>query len=117
MKKPGKIRSRKKKSRVGSRFLARRTASGGILPVHGLPKRRPLKGDPAMPKKLMPSEVDPSEIYPDPLSKAEGAAIASRLADIALAGDMPASRLFANLTAATERDVWAEVRREREEMK
>jgi hypothetical protein len=44
-------------------------------------------------------------------------AIASRLADIALAGDMPASRLFANLSAAAERDVWTEVRREREEMK
>jgi hypothetical protein len=70
-----------------------------------------------MPKKLMPSEVDPSDIYPDPLSKGEGMAIASRLTDIALAGDMPASRLFANLAAATERDVWTEVRREREERK
>ena len=69
-----------------------------------------------MPKKLMPSEVNPSDIYPDPLSKAEGAVIANRLADIALAGDMPASRLFASLPAAIERDVRAEVRREWEEM-
>lgn len=70
-----------------------------------------------MPKKLMPTEVDPSEVYPDPMRKAEGAAISNRLTDIALAGDMPASRLFASLTAAAERDVWSEVRREREEMK
>lgn len=68
-----------------------------------------------MPKKLIPSELNPSEIYPDPLGQAKGAAIGSRLADIALAGDIPASRLFSNLPAAMERDVWTEVRREREE--
>jgi hypothetical protein len=69
-----------------------------------------------MPKKIIPTETDPSEIYPDPLSKAKGAFISSQLADIALAGDIPASRLFSNLPAAIERDVWQEVRREREEM-
>lgn len=68
-----------------------------------------------MPKKFLPSEVDPSDIYPDPLSKGEGMAIASRLADIALAGDMPASRLFASLPAALSRDIRAETRREWEE--
>jgi hypothetical protein len=107
----------KEKRRIGSKFLVKGEASGGILPLRGLPKRRPPKGATIMPKKLMPSEVDPSDIYPDPLSKGEGRAIAGRLADIALAGDMPASRLFANLSAAAERDIWAEVRREREEMK
>lgn len=68
-----------------------------------------------MPKKIILSEMNPSEIYPDPLGKAKGAAISSQLADIALAGDIPASRLFSNLSAAIERDVWQEVRREREE--
>ena len=68
-----------------------------------------------MPKKLMPSEVNPSDIYPDPLSKGEGMAIASRLTDIALAGDMPASRLFASLPTAVARDIRAEARREWEE--
>lgn len=68
-----------------------------------------------MPKKLCPSELNPSEIYPDPLGRAKGAAITSSLADIALAGDIPASRLFSNLPAAMARDVWNEVRREREE--
>jgi hypothetical protein len=69
-----------------------------------------------MPKKLIVSELNPSEIYPDPLGQAKGAAISNRLADMALAGDIPASRLFSNLPAAMERDVWEEVRREREEM-
>ena len=70
-----------------------------------------------MPKKLVASELDLSEIYPDPLGKAKGEAISSRLADMALAGDIPASRLFSNLPAAMERDVWQEVRQEREEMR
>lgn len=69
-----------------------------------------------MPKKIIPTETDPSEIYPDPLGKAKGAVISSQLADIALAGDIPASRLFSNLPVAVARDVWQEVRREREEM-
>lgn len=69
-----------------------------------------------MPKKIIPTETDPLEIYPDPLSKAKGTVISSQLADIALAGDIPASRLFSNLPAAIERDVWQEVRREREKM-
>ncbi len=68
-----------------------------------------------MPKPLIPSELNPSEVYPDPLGKAKGYAITSQLADIALAGDIPASRLFSNLPAAMERDVWQEMRREREE--
>ncbi len=69
-----------------------------------------------MPRKLIASELNPSEIYPDPLGAAKGAAIANRLADAALAGDIPASRLFSNLPAAMEREIWQEVRREREEM-
>ena len=69
-----------------------------------------------MPKKIIPTEATPSEIYPDPLGKAKGSFISSQLADIALAGDMPASRLFTNLSTTVERDVWQEVRREREEM-
>ena len=69
-----------------------------------------------MPKKLVASELNPSEIYPDPLGKAKGAAITNHLSDIALAGDIPASRLFSNLPAAMERDVWEEVRRERDEL-
>lgn len=68
-----------------------------------------------MPKKLIPSELNPSEIYPDPLGRAKGAAISNQLADIALAGDIPASRLFSGLPAAMERDIREEMRREREE--
>ena len=52
-----------------------------------------------MPKKLIPSEMNLSEIYPDPLGRAKGAAITNPLTDIALAGDIPASRLFSNLPA------------------
>lgn len=69
-----------------------------------------------MPKKIIDSELNPSEVYPDPLGKAKGSAISNRLSDIALAGDIPASRLFSNLPAAMEREVWQEVRREREEL-
>lgn len=70
-----------------------------------------------MPKKLIPSELNPSEVYPDPLGRAKGAAIIHPAADIALAGDIPASRLFANLPAAMERDIWREVRREQADMR
>ncbi|MBP3667021.1 MAG: hypothetical protein J6K29_08220 [Clostridia bacterium] len=69
-----------------------------------------------MPKKLIPSDMDPSEIYPDPVGLAKEGIIGTQLTDIALAGDMPASRLFSSLPASIERDIRAEVRREREEM-
>ena len=68
-----------------------------------------------MPKKLIASEMNPSEVYPDPLGRAKGAAITSPLTDIALAGDIPASRLFSNLPAAMARDMREEARREWEE--
>ena len=69
-----------------------------------------------MPKKLIPRDMDPSEVYPDPVGLAKEGLVGTQLTDIALAGDMPASRLFASLPAATEWDIWAEVRREREEL-
>ena len=68
-----------------------------------------------MPKKFIPSEMNPSEIYPDPLGRAKGAAITNPLTDIALAGDIPASRLFSNLPAAMVRDIQKEIRREWED--
>jgi hypothetical protein len=68
-----------------------------------------------MPRNFIPSELNPSEIYPDPLGRAKGSAITNPLTEIALAGDMPASRLFANLPAALERDIRAEAKREWEE--
>ena len=67
-----------------------------------------------MPRNFIPSELNPSEIYPDPLGRAKGAAIGRQLTDMALAGDIPASRLFANLAAVTERDIRREVQRERD---
>lgn len=69
-----------------------------------------------MAKKNSPSDLKPSEVYPDPIGKAKGVTISSQLADIALAGDTPASRLFSNISTSIERDVWQEVRREREEI-
>lgn len=68
-----------------------------------------------MPKKLFTSEMNPSEIYPDPLGRAKGAVITNPIADIALAGDIPASRLFSNIPASLARDIREEVRREWEE--
>ena len=68
-----------------------------------------------MPKKLIPSDMDPSEVYPDPVGLAKEGLIGTQRTDIALAGDMPASRLFASLPVAMERDIWTEVRRERAE--
>ena len=65
-----------------------------------------------MPKKLIPSEMNLSEIYPDPLGRAKGVAITNPLTDIALAGDIPASRLFSNLPAALARDIHREAKRE-----
>lgn len=69
-----------------------------------------------MPRNFIPSDLNPSEVYPDPLSRTKGSAIACRLTDVALAGDVPASRLFANLAAAAERDIRREVQHEREAM-
>lgn len=68
-----------------------------------------------MPKNPILSEVPPFDPYPDPLGRARGAAVSDPLTDIALAGDMPASRLFATLPVSLARDIRAEMRREREE--
>ena len=57
-----------------------------------------------------------SEIYPDPLSLAAESALRHSLTDVALAGDMPASRLFSNLTASLERDIRGEMERERRDL-
>ena len=56
-----------------------------------------------------------SDIYPDPLGLDKGSAIRHSLTDIALAGDMPASRLFSNLTVSLERDIRGEMERERKD--
>ena len=68
-----------------------------------------------MPKKLVDSEMNPSEIYPDPLGRAKGAAIHSPAVDIALAGDIPVSRMFSDLPAAMAKNVREDTRRERQE--
>lgn len=68
-----------------------------------------------MPKKFGVSPLDPLEIYPDPFSKAKETAKIARLTDEALAGDMPASRLFAQLPAEVARDVRRDTERERAE--
>jgi hypothetical protein len=87
-----------------------------VIESYYLQAASPPKGGLSMPKKLIPSDMDPSEVYPDPVSLAKAGVIGTQMTDVALAGDIPASRLFASLPAATERDIWAEVRREREEM-
>ncbi len=68
-----------------------------------------------MPKKFGVSCFDPTEVYPDPLEDAKRLSLSNHLVDTALADDMPASRLFSNLSAAVERDIHREMRREREE--
>lgn len=68
-----------------------------------------------MPKKFGVSCFDPTDVYPDPLGEAKRLSLSSRLLDTALAADMPASRLFSNLSAAVDRDIHREIRREREE--
>ena len=68
-----------------------------------------------MTKKLIHSEMNPSEIYPDPLGHAKGSAITHSLTDMALMSDMPASRLFSNLSADMARDIRREAKREWEE--
>jgi hypothetical protein len=66
-----------------------------------------------MSKKLNPFEPNPSEVYPDPLGIAKRSAIFHGLTDIALAGDMPASRLFSSLPASLERDIRGEMEQEK----
>lgn len=66
-----------------------------------------------MPKKFGVSPFDPLEPYPDPFSREKEAAKIARLTDKALAGDMPASRLFASLPASVARDVRQETECER----
>ncbi len=66
-----------------------------------------------MPKKFGASPFDPLDIYPDPISEAAQSAKIARLTDEALAGDMPASRLFSSLPASVARDVKRETERER----
>ena len=68
-----------------------------------------------MPKNPIPSDSPPLDPYPDPLGRVRRAAVSDRLTDMALAGDMPASRLFASLPVSLARDIRAEMRREREE--
>ena len=68
-----------------------------------------------MPKKPLFTEPVPSDAYPDPFGRARGAAVTDLLTDIALAGDMPASRLFTSLPISVARDIRAEMRREWEE--
>lgn len=67
-------------------------------------------------KKWMHPELNPSEIYPDPPGLVKRSAILHSLTDIALAGDMPASRLFSNLTISLERDIRGEIEREKRSM-
>ena len=69
-----------------------------------------------MSKKCMHPELNPSEIYPDPPRLVKRSAILHSLTDIALAGDMPASRLFSNLTTSLERDIRGEIEREKRSM-
>ena len=66
-----------------------------------------------MPKKPNDTETNPFGIYPDPISRAKAVAVTDPLVDLALAGDMPASRLFSALPTAAERELLTEVRRER----
>ena len=60
-------------------------------------------------------EINASEVYPDPLSLAKGSSMSLRLADTALAGDIPVSRLLVNLSVPLGRDTRWEARGEREE--
>lgn len=68
-----------------------------------------------MPKTNMPPRLDPVGIHSDPLGIAEKPALFHNLTDMALAGDMPASRLFSNMSVSLERDVRGEMIRERRE--
>ena len=68
-----------------------------------------------MPKKPYPSEIFSSEIYLDLLGHPPCVAITDHLTDIALAGDIPVSRLFSNLPASVAQDIQREAKREWEE--
>lgn len=68
-----------------------------------------------MPKNPIPSDESPLDPYPDPLGRVRRAVASDSLTDMALAGDMPASRLFATLPVSLARDIRAEMRREWEE--
>ena len=60
-------------------------------------------------------DLAPSETYSDPIGKAKARSISYRFADSALAGDMPVSRLFSNVSSTLLRDIFHETRRERAE--
>ena len=66
-----------------------------------------------MSKKLVHVGLKPSEILPDPLGQAKGAAITGPLSEIPAPWDIPASRLFSNLTTDTERDIRRDTEGER----
>ncbi len=68
-----------------------------------------------MSKKPMLPEESASDIYPNPLERSKGVSMTNPMTDLALAGDMPASRLFTSLPAAVARDIRIEAKREWEE--
>ena len=68
-----------------------------------------------MPKKPTFTEMFPSEIYPDLLGHPPSAALSGHLSDIALAGDIPLSRLFSALPASVAQDIQREAKRAWEE--
>lgn len=68
-----------------------------------------------MSKKPMLPEEPASDIYPNPLERSKGVSMTNPMTDLALAGDMPASRLFTSLPAAVARDIRIEAKREWEE--
>ncbi len=70
-----------------------------------------------IPKKPISSDLPPFDPYPDPIGRARGASKSDQLTDIALAGDMPASRLFTILPISVARDIRTEMKREWEETK
>ena len=96
---------------IGNISRAKERSGRSILSPNGHAVSKEIR----MSKKLIASEMNPSEIYPDPLGRAKGSAVTGPMADIALAGDIPASRLFSNLPAALARDIRGEVKREWEE--
>lgn len=68
-----------------------------------------------MPKNPLPEESKLQSPYPDPLQKGRNRSMADRLADVALVGDQPTSRLFSSLPTAIEQRLWDQLRQEREE--
>lgn len=69
-----------------------------------------------MPDQIIPPEGNMHKVYRNPLGRGQGAAITNPVLDTALAGDMPASRVFTNLPADIARDIRAEAKREWEEL-